>query len=111
MVHLLFLPQFKFVIIFYLACGLIIVIYLLVLSSQVTPFYRGRKQGQGKHKPLPQSQTISQLLSEHRKMLDPGRQWILQETSLFLFALWAYLALAKYQTFPGLGVQARTIVS
>lgn len=111
MVHLLFLPQFKFVIIFYLACGLIIVIYLLVLSSQVTLFYRGRKQGQGKHKPLPQSQTISQLLSEHRKMLDPGRQWILQETSLFLFALWAYLALAKYQTFPGLGVQARTIVS
>lgn len=50
-------------------------------NSQITPFYRGRKQGEGKHKPLSHSKSISRLLSEHRKtLLDPGGQWVLHET-------------------------------
>lgn len=81
------------------------------LTHRLPHFTEGESKAKANTNPCHKANLSHNCYLKTEKMLDPDRQWILQETSFFLFALQAYLALAKYQTLPGLGVQARTIVS
>lgn len=85
-----FFPQLvKFIIIFYFAYSLIIVIHLPTCPQLTNyPILQRQKARPRQHKCLLHSKSVSHLLSEHRNMLqDPGWQWILQETYHISFSI------------------------